>query len=241
MTDSPFSTVLLAIHSTAGILSLLGGAMAMANRKGSDRHRGWGSLFFISMITLTTTGTYMALFLRPIMGNVMGSAFPLYLTATAWLTVRREPGKVGRLEVAALSWGIIVVVAGVIFGRMALDHPRGSLDGFPATFYFIIAGLVSLGVAFDMRMIIRGGLAGTARTTRHLIRMCSALLVLTAAFFSGRATDFPVVVRDSGVLSIPIVIVLALFVYWLVRVRMLPVIRRFLSKRAAGVPSPAAS
>jgi hypothetical protein len=241
MTDHPFSTVLLAVHSTAGILSLLGGAAAMANRKGSRRHGGWGTLFFVSMITLTTTGVYMALFLRPVMGNVMGSALPLYLTATAWQTVRREPGKVGRSELALLAWGITVVVAGVIFGRMALDHPRGSLDGYPARFYFIVAGLVSLGVAFDMRMILRGGLVGTARTTRHLIRMCSALLVLTMAFFSGRARDFPMAVRNSGVLTVPIVIVLALFLYWLFRVRVLPVVRRLWSKRATGVPSPAAS
>ena len=76
-----------------------------------------------------------------------------------------------------------MVVAGVIFARMALDHPRGTLDGYPAPFYFVMAALALLGCVFDIRMIVRGGVAGVARTTRHRIRMCAALLMLTAAFF----------------------------------------------------------
>ena len=235
MTENPFPLLLLAVHSTGGMLALLAGFASMANPKGSSRHRGWGNLFFIGMMTLTTTGVYMALAIRPVMGNLMGSALPLYLTATAWLTVRREPGRVGRLEVAALLWGVTVVVAGITFGRMALDHPRGTLDGFPAPYYFVMAGLALLGCVFDIRMIVAGGVRGVARTTRHLIRMCAALLMLTAAFFSGRARDFPLAIRESGVLRIPILIVLALFVYWLVRVRIVPVVRRYRTRRSASI------
>jgi hypothetical protein len=234
MTEHPFSLPLLAVHSTGGMLALLAGFASMANPKGSARHRGWGNLFFIGMMTLTVTGVYMALVIRPIMGNVMGSALPLYLTATAWLTVRREPGKVGRLEVLLLLWGVNVVVAGIIFGRMALEHPRGILDGSPAPFYFIMAGLALLGCVFDMRMIVRGGVTGVARTTRHLIRMSAALLMLTTAFFFGRARDFPLAIRESGALRIPILIVLVLFAYWLIRVRVVPVVRRLRSRRHVG-------
>src|SRR5215210_1729746 len=102
MSDNPFPIPLLIVHFTAGILSLLGGAAAMANSKGSRRHGGWGTLFFVAMMTLTSTGAYMAAVIRPHMGNFMGSALPLYLTATAWLTVWRPAGRVGRLEVLAL-------------------------------------------------------------------------------------------------------------------------------------------
>jgi hypothetical protein len=243
MTESPFSLSLLAVHSAGGMLALLAGFASMANPKGSARHRGWGNLFFAGMMTLTVTGVYMALVIRPIMGNLMGSALPLYLTATAWLTVRREPGKVGRLEVVALLWGVTVVVAGVIFARMALADSRGRLDGYPAPFYLVMAGLTALGCVFDIRMIVRGGVAGVARTTRHLIRMSAALLMLTTAFFSGRARDFPLAIRESGALRIPILIVLGLFLYWLVRVRVIPMIRRFRSKQSSAVagPSPLAS
>jgi len=239
MNDNPFPIILLAVHSTAGMLALLGGAASMANPKGSARHKGWGNLFFISMMTLTATGVYMAMVIRPVMGNVMGSAVPLYLTATAWLTVRRAPNRVGRLELAALLWGVTVFVAGVTFGRMALDHPKGTLDGYPARFYFVMAGLAMLGCIFDIRMIVRGGVAGVARTTRHLIRMCAALLMLTTAFFAGRARDFPIEIRQSGVLKIPIFLMLGLFLYWLIRVRVVPVIRRFRSRRSGSImPSP---
>ena len=64
MSDNPFPALLLIVHSTAGILSLLGGAAAMANAKGSRRHAGWGTLFFVSMMTLTSTGVYMAAMIR---------------------------------------------------------------------------------------------------------------------------------------------------------------------------------
>ena len=237
MNDNPFPIVLLAVHSTAGILALLGGAASMANPKGSARHKGWGNLFFISMMTLTATGVYMAFVIRPVMGNVMGSALPLYLTATAWLTVRREPNRVGRRELLALLWGITVFVAGVTFGRMAMAHPKGTLDGYASSFYFITGGLALLGCVFDIRMIVRGGVSGVARTTRHLIRMCGALLMLTTAFFLGRARDFPIGVRESGVLKIPVFLMLGLFLYWLVKVRVVPMIRRFRSRRAIIIPS----
>jgi hypothetical protein len=233
MTEHPFPLLLLAVHSSGGMLAILAGFAAMANPKGSPRHRGWGNLFFIGMMTLTVTGVYMAFVIRPVMGNLMGSALPLYLTATAWLTVRREPGRVGRLEVLALLWGVTVVVAGVTFARMALEDPRGRLDGYPAPYYLVMAGLALLGCVFDIRMIVRGGVVGVARTTRHLIRMSAALLMLTAAFFSGRARDFPLAIRESGVLKIPILIVVLLFVYWLVRVRVVPVVRRYWSKRSS--------
>ena len=239
MNDHPFPIILLAVHSTAGMLALLGGAASMANPKGSARHKAWGNLFFISMMTLTATGVYMAFVIRPVMGNVMGSGLPLYLTATAWLTVRREPNRVGRLELLALLWGITVFVAGVTFGRMALQHPKGTLDGYAAQFYFITGGLALLGCVFDIRMIVRGGVSGVARTTRHLIRMCAALLMLTTAFFLGRARDFPLEIRESGVLKIPVFIMLGLFVYWLMKVRVVPMVRRFRSRRTIVIPSAA--
>ena len=227
MSDNPFPIALLVVHFTGGMLSLLAGAAAMANPKGSRRHGAWGTLFFIGMMTLTSTGVYMATVIRPHMGNFMGSALPLYLTATAWLTVRRPPAQVGRLEFAALGWGVMIVAAGVLFARAAADQPRGTLDGFPARYYLIVATLTFLGVAFDVRMLLRGGVAGVARTTRHLIRMCGALLILTTAFFSGRARDFPLAVRQTGVLKIPIFLMLGLFLYWIFRVRVLPAVRRY--------------
>jgi hypothetical protein len=102
-----------------------------------------------------------------------------------------------------------------------------------------MAGLAMLGCIFDIRMIVRGGVAGVARTTRHLIRMCAALLMLTTAFFAGRARDFPIEIRQSGVLKIPIFLMLGLFLYWLIRVRVVPVIRRFRSRRSGSImPSP---
>ena len=38
--------------------------------------------------------------------------------------------------------------------------------------------------------------------------------------------QFPAAVRESGVLTIPILLVIGLFLYWLIRVRVVPLFRR---------------
>ncbi len=73
---------------------------------------------------------------------------------------------------------------------------------------------------------MRGGLAGAQRLTRHLWRMCVAMFMATASFFLGQAKLFPPGVRQSGVLALPVLLVIGALVYWLVRVRLWPRLRR---------------
>lgn len=82
-------------------------------------------------------------------------------------------------------------------------------------------------------MIARGGLTGAARTTRHLWRMCFAMFMATGSFFAGQAKLFPAAVRESGVLQVPIFLVIGLFLYWLIRVRVWPLIRKVRALRVA--------
>ncbi|MDQ3274540.1 MAG: hypothetical protein M3Q39_05785 [Actinomycetota bacterium] len=57
---------------------------------------------------------------------------------------------------------------------------------------------------------------------RHLGRMCFALFIAVASLFLGQPQVFPETLRSSGALALPPVLVLAVLLWWLVRVRLLP-------------------
>jgi hypothetical protein len=220
-------------HITGGLMALGAGAGAMIFKKGSPMHRQHGHVFFVAMMTMAGTGLYGALFLHPVAANVNGAMATLYVTATAWLTVWREPGRTGRLEIAALLWGLIAATTAATFGYRATQMPNGVYEEFSATGYFVFASLLVLGSALDARMIARGGFTGTARTTRHLSRMCLAFAMATGSFFLGQARQFPPEIRESGLLIIPGMAPLVLLPYWLIRIRVWPTVKQFVLRRMA--------
>ncbi|MGH7694021.1 MAG: hypothetical protein ACRENH_03525, partial [Gemmatimonadaceae bacterium] len=57
-------------------------------------------------------------------------------------------------------------------------------------------------------------------------RMCFAFFIATGSFFFGQAKLFPAAVRESGLLSIPALLPFALLLYWVVRIKLLPKIRK---------------
>jgi hypothetical protein len=79
-----------------------------------------------------------------------------------------------------------------------------------------IALLAALG---DSRMMRAGGIDGARRIARHLWRMCLAMFIATASFFLGQPKVFPRALVKSGLLAIPVLLVLVLMFYWLARVR----------------------
>jgi len=87
-------------------------------------------------------------------------------------------------------------------------------------------------------MIARGGVVGAARLTRHLLRMCLAMFMATASLFLGQPKVFPMALRHSGLLPVPVVLVVLALLYSLIRIRVWPWVRRV---RAARRARPAAS
>jgi hypothetical protein len=223
-------------HISMGMLALVSGAAAMSLRKGTRPHWLSGNVFFVSMLIMAGTGTFISIFITPVMGNVMGGSLAFYLTATAWLTVWRAPRETGRLEIAAALLGLATASAGIAFGIRAANSPAQRLDGSSPVFYFVFASVALLATLLDVRMLARGGFAGRARTTRHLCRMCLAMFIATGSFFLGQAKLFPPAVRESGVLTVPVLLVVGAFLYFLVRVRVAPSIRRAWALRHAAVP-----
>lgn len=226
---------LRAIHIAMGTLALAAGASSMLLRKGSRAHARAGTVFFAAMMVMAGSGSILAAFINPNAGNVMGGLLASYLTLTAWATVWRAPRTTGRLEIAGAVLGVATALAGFRWGLHAAGTARQMLDGYPYQLYVAFGGVALIGAALDARMIAHGGYGGAQRTTRHLTRMCLAMYMATASFFLGQAKLFPTEVRESGVLMIPVLLVIGALLYWLVRVRIGPALGRMRAARPAAV------
>jgi hypothetical protein len=212
-------TTTLMFHVTAGAIGLLSGAAALAFRKGSPPHRAAGNLFLVAILAMSASGAYVAL-TKPVAASLNGlvAALTLYLAATAWMTVRRKAGEIGLSEYGALLMALATGAAGLAFGWQAATS-EAPKDGIPAAMYYVFAGVALFAAALDVRMIARGGVAGAQRIARHLWRMCFALLIGATAFFIGQAKVFPPSVRETQILVAPVIAIVVLMVFWLVRVR----------------------
>ena len=226
------------IHISMGLVGILSGAAALVFRKGSRPHQLVGHVFFVSMLIMASMGATLAMTYSPNRGNVMGGGLTFYMVATAWATVRRRPGETGRIEVALALLGATVASAGFTFGTMAAISPTHMLDKYHPPLYFIFGSVALLLVAFDVRMIVRGGVMGAARLTRHLLRMCLAMFMATASLFLGQPKVFPMAVRHSGLLPVPVVLVVLALLYSLIRIRVWPRVRRVRATRGAHAATP---
>lgn len=77
------------LHIASGTVGMLSGFVAVFLRKGSRRHALAGSVFVVSMLCLSLSGTYLAT-VKHQPGNILGGALTFYLVATAWMTARRR-------------------------------------------------------------------------------------------------------------------------------------------------------
>jgi hypothetical protein len=209
------------IHVAAGLLALVAGAVALYAPKGRALHRRSGRVFAGAMLLMTTSAVVLAAFLRPNPGNVIAGTLTCYLVLTGVLAVlrtRRPPrAAVFGLMLVALAVGL----AATALGLEARSRPGGAIDGIPAAVFFMFATVGTVAGLLDARLLIAGGLDARPRLARHLWRMGYAMWIATLSFFLGQADVFPQAVRASGVLALPVLLVTATVLYWVVRVALL--------------------
>jgi uncharacterized membrane protein len=219
------ATAMLYAHIGGAFVGLVSGGAALFVRKGQRPHRLAGNLFFIAMLTMSGVGALVAPFLpKGQAPNMMMGAFTFYLVSTGWAAVRRKPGETGGFEIGAAAFAGLLAAGGVAYawlnaqGPHPLPFPEGPvIDAF--------ACLVSLAAVLDIRVIRAGGLTGAARVTRHLWRMTLALLI-AATSFAGQPKAIPAFLRDSPLVLLPALAVFISLIYWLVRIRLIPILRR---------------
>lgn len=211
-------TPIMLVHILGGGVALLSGAGALALRKGGRWHARAGTAFFASMLVMTATGALIAA-LKPERGTAAIGLFTFYLVATAWSAARRRDGKPGRIELAAFLWVLGCATALLSFGLLGLADPDGRVDSLPWQVHFVFGSVAMLAALFDLAFLWRGRLDGVQRISRHLWRMCVALLIATSSFFQGQQDEFPEAVRGSTFWYVPALAVLAALIFWGFRVR----------------------
>ena len=212
----------LVAHVGSGSAAILSGAGALVVRKGGRLHRRFGTVFLFAMLSMSVLAALLAAaaVARGHLGqmaNVFGGAFAFYLVLTGWLTVRRPANTVGRPEIAGLV-GALLIAAVVLFWLLPMTlGPGGKTEGVPIAAPVMFAGLATLVAILDLKVILKGGIAGTARLRRHLWRLCVGLFVASGSFFIGQQADMPAVVRGSPILLALGAAPLVAMVYWLFR------------------------
>jgi hypothetical protein len=207
----------LIVHVGAGAAAIVAGGVALAARKGGRLHRAAGGAFVAAMLAMCALATLLSIARQP--GTIIGGILTFYLVATARMTVRRAPLQVGRFETLALAVVIGCALVELAFGWQASRSPGGRLFGYPPSIYYVFGLIAALAAAGDVRVILRGGVAGSARLARHVWRMCFALFIATGSFFLGQQKIMPAFLHGATLLTVLGVAPLALMLFWLVRIR----------------------
>ncbi len=211
----------LTLHIGAGSIALFSGMAALSVRKGERLHRVFGTVFFVSMLTMAATASVLSVWIQQ-WNNVIAGVFAFYLVATAWATVRRKEGTVGRFEKGAMIVAFAGAVGILILGLQAAADPKSIPGGAPLQAYFVLAGMIGLAAAMDLGVVRRGGISGVQRIARHVWRMCLAFFFAWGSFYGQiilRKGYYPAFLHRSPLLFIPILVPLLVLAFWTVRVR----------------------
>ncbi len=210
------AATILVLHIAGGAVGIAAGWTTLLARKGERLHRAAGGVFFVAMLTMGAVAAGVSPLLPEAQWtNTTAAVFTLYLVATGWATVRRRAGEVGRFEVGAALVPLGIAAMGLALAVLYAGTDRA--EGFATVYAFAV--VAALAAACDLRMIRRGGVTGAARIARHLWRMCAGLFVATGSFFLGQQKFLPEAVRGGLLPALPVLAVLALLVFWLLRVR----------------------
>ena len=198
---------------------MIAGAIALAVRKGQDRHKAAGRVFVVSMAASSALGAWLGLILwETLYITFHAGVLALTLIASAWVSARSAADRLG------LAGVIVVIVNLANFGALgalgviASAEEGGEFLAFSAENYFFLAAMAGFGVLGDASFIVRKRLSDRHRIARHLWRMCFGFFIAAGSAFTGPgATAFPEWLRQSGVLSLPELLIFLIMLFWLVR------------------------
>jgi uncharacterized membrane protein len=228
--------MLLTIHIAAGALAIVLGAVALLFKKGGTIHRRSGMLFVYAMLVMGTSASILEFLKNAAVTNLVAALMSIYLVGTALTTVRPPSRWTRMIDIAALTVVTGLAILLIVGGIKAVATPGLSSGRVPfrtiGVMSFILASVLMLAAAGDVRIMRSGMPRGGSRLARHLWRMCFALFIAAGSFFSIRervAKILPEPLTTGPMRALPILLLFGAMFYWLVRVRMrraLPVVVR---------------
>lgn len=211
---------LLAVHIGGGGIGIVSGAAALLLRKGGPAHRAVGKIFFVVMLIAYTVATCVAPFLNDGQRtNFVAGVVALYLLLSGWRAATHRDLRAGPLEIAGLAIALLITGAGVVLMRMGANNPTGTVDGSPAQAFIAFALVGAVAAVGELNVILRRTIAGAARISRHLWRMCFSLFIASGSFFLGQQRFMPGWIRGSPILLVCALAPLAAMIFWLIWVR----------------------
>jgi hypothetical protein len=178
------------------------------------------------MLVLGVSAGYLAVVRPDQLANLIIGTFTIYLVATSWMTVRRKEYSVGLGDKIAfgaifcLAAPFLVLSAQLALGLRPLFNSAVPLVGVVRIAIFAITSILVMAAIGDTRLLLAGGISGTRRIRRHLWRMGLGLTFAAgSAFTNGLPRLLPPTAQVPLVLLfVPQLAVLALVIFWIVRV-----------------------
>lgn len=205
------------------------GAVALCARKGGNLHRRSGLLFVCAMLAMGASASILEFRRHATATNVVAALMTLYFVGTALATVRPASRRSRQIHVAALAAAVGLASVLVVSGVQTVQSPALSSGGVPlrtvGAMSFVLASVLLLAAAGDLRVLRSGLPRGGPRLARHLWRMCFALFIAAGSFFSIRervAKVLPEPLTSGPMRALPILLLFGAMFYWLWRVRRRP-------------------
>jgi hypothetical protein len=224
---SGLTLLAFALHIGGGAVALVTGTIAAFATKGGRLHRRASNIFFAAMIVMAVFAIWLAIVMPGQLVNTVIGTFTLYLVATAWLTVQRKEGTSGVAEKVLLA---VIALLFAPFGLLAFQLAFGlqpyvksavPFEGPVLIAVYVFTSVTALAAIADVRVVLAGGISGMPRIARHLWRMLAGLtLAAGSAFTNGIARLVPHAWHvPFGLYFVPQLLVFALLIFWLIRVR----------------------
>jgi len=220
--DGRTMNILLPVHIAAGGAAIVLGAVALLVKKGGTIHRRAGLLFVYAMLVMGFSASILGLLKSPTDSNVRAGFLVAYFVVTALMAVRPPSRWTRTIHLAGLAIALTLASFAIVGSVKIFNLPGRTYNGIPFTAPLFIGAILIVAMAGDVRILRSGMLRGGARLARHLWRMCFALFVAAASFFSIRervARILPEPFTSGPMRALPILLVFGAMFYWLWRVR----------------------
>jgi uncharacterized membrane protein len=218
--------MLLPIHIAAGGLAIVLGAVALSVKKGGNLHRRSGLLFVYAMLVMGVSASILSIVKGRADGNVLAGVLTAYLVGTALTTVRPASSWTRQINAIALTVAIALAIGCAFSGVRMISAVGRDANGVPfrtaGVMSLVIAAVLVMAAAGDVRTMRSGLPRGGPRLARHLWRMCFALFIAAGSFFSIRervAMLLPEPFTTGQMRLLPIVLLFGTMFYWLWRLR----------------------
>lgn len=212
-----FDVIALFAHVILGTLAVIVGAIALGSRKGRTVHVNAGRVFVVSMGVASVLGAILgALKYESYWITFHAGILGATLVASGVLAVRIRVRAARKWFTSIAAVNALNAVALFVAGWHATSLPDARLYGFAAEDYFFLFGMAAIASIGDFRMCFAKQISDRHRIAQHLLRMCIGFFIAAGSAFTGPgASAFPEPVQNSGILSLPELLIIILMLFWL--------------------------